>query len=284
MEAFRRVPSGGRVLFAFHPLPIQEREMITSDARFCRDHGLVLGSDPAIQGSRGQEEQDEELMLADVILCASTFTRSGILRRLAQLGRRGDVVIPGPIPYGAAPVAAALAPARHERVEFLFLGQGIQRKGLHHLLVAWRELAPRPAVARLTVVASAPDPAILGLADGVPGVRVLPRLPRPELDAVMAASDVLVLPSLVEGFGLVITEALGHGLHVIATTSTGLVDLDPDPLAGQVIAAGSLDELARSILRAVDPANRSRASAVQTAARWPWDRFRAGIVAGVQQA
>ena len=42
---------------------------------------------------------------------------------------------------------------------------------------------------------------------------------------VMMESDVLVLPSLGEGFGLVVTEALACGLPVVVTPNVGASDL-----------------------------------------------------------
>ena len=44
------------------------------------------------------------------------------------------------------------------------------------------------------------------------------------LDSVFAAADVLVHPARVEGYGMVVTEALSHGLPVITTTAGGLVE------------------------------------------------------------
>jgi glycosyltransferase involved in cell wall biosynthesis len=50
--------------------------------------------------------------------------------------------------------------------------------------------------------------------------RWIPSLPREKILAEMRAHDVLVFPSLFEGFGLVVTEALSQGLPVITTSHT----------------------------------------------------------------
>jgi glycosyltransferase involved in cell wall biosynthesis len=56
-----------------------------------------------------------------------------------------------------------------------------------------------------------------------------------DLTKLLPHLDCLVLPSLIEGFGLVITEALGAGLHVLASENTGLIDLNLPMNAGTLI-------------------------------------------------
>jgi glycosyltransferase involved in cell wall biosynthesis len=46
----------------------------------------------------------------------------------------------------------------------------------------------------------------------------------PDLEAAFGSADVLVHPARVEGYGMVVTEALAHGLPVITTTAGGLPD------------------------------------------------------------
>lgn len=280
-EAFSRATSTEKVLFVFHPMPAHENDILRADLPFCREIGLAVPNlDDPEQISADQDTHDYELAGASRILSASTFTSTGIRDRLSLLGL-SDSKLSAPIPYGSpVPVDQDELGSKRpssSRAEYLFLGQALQRKGLHHLLVAWRDLAIPARLARLTIVSGSGDPAILQLASDVPNVRLLPRQGAHALRELMTASDVLVLPSLVEGFGLVIPEALAHGMHVIASTNTGLADLCPPPGAAQIISPANQDDLQQAIRIALVPENRSRSASLHTARKWSWDRFRSAI-------
>lgn len=66
-----------------------------------------------------------------------------------------------------------------------------------------------------------------------------------ELQAIMEASEFVVVPSRSEGFGLVALEAMALGRPIVATNVGGLPDLVPSP--PNVLASPTVDSLAHSI-------------------------------------
>jgi len=78
-------------------------------------------------------------------------------------------------------------------------------------------------------------------------VRVVPGDPAPALQA----ADVLVLPSLHDGFGLVVAEAMASGVPVIVTDQCGSAEW-VDASVGWVVAAGSTEALANALREALD--------------------------------
>ena len=198
-----------------------------------------------LTGSRDSEEKlarkDEELRLANRVVVASSFTKETL--RAADFA--GEVQV---IPYGApSPIAAKVEPPAG-RLRVLFVGSLGQRKGLSYLLRAIELLDSK---VELTLLGRKAAEGCPPLEDAVRKHRWIPSLPHPELLRVMQQHDVLVLPSLFEGFGLVILEAMAQRLPVITTAHTAGPDFITQGVDGFIVPirsaeaiAARLDELA----------------------------------------
>jgi glycosyltransferase involved in cell wall biosynthesis len=76
------------------------------------------------------------------------------------------------------------------------------------------------------------------------------------LDAAYCGADVLVLPSLVETYGMVVTEALSHGLPVVASATGGVPEalgrLSDGRTPGLLVAPGDVVALAQALASWLD--------------------------------
>jgi glycosyltransferase involved in cell wall biosynthesis len=70
-------------------------------------------------------------------------------------------------------------------------------------------------------------------------------------------ADVFVLPTLYEGYGMVVAEALAHGLPVLSTPTGAIAEL-VRPGAGRLIDAGDIDGWTAALTEALEPAARDR--------------------------
>jgi glycosyltransferase involved in cell wall biosynthesis len=180
--------------------------------------------------------------------------------------------------------AQVVLPRPSGKCRFLFVGQGIQRKGLHHLIRAW-QARPRPG-ASLTLVCYRIDPAIASLITDS-GIQLLPRRSPEELAEHYRQADVFAMPSLIEGFGLVYLEALAHGCHVLGTTNTGLPDLNLGDAAATVIEPGDIASLDAALSELIDRKREAvfdPQAIANRASRWSWADFRQGVVSAVGAA
>jgi glycosyltransferase involved in cell wall biosynthesis len=80
-------------------------------------------------------------------------------------------------------------------------------------------------------------------------------LDRDEPAVAYHASDVLVLPSDLEPWGVVIQEAMAAGLVIVASHVVGAAhEMVQDKLSGRIFPAGNLEQLTHAILDVTDPA------------------------------
>jgi glycosyltransferase involved in cell wall biosynthesis len=115
--------------------------------------------------------------------------------------------------------------ARDPAFSVLFVGRLIERKGVVHLLRAFRELAATDGSARLTIVGDGPErPRLerlsreLLIADRV---EFRGAVPPAELPSIYQRATVFVMPALQEGMSNAVLEAMASGLPIVITPTGG---------------------------------------------------------------
>jgi glycosyltransferase involved in cell wall biosynthesis len=170
-------------------------------------------------------------------------------------------------------VAAARAAHGLDRPYVMFAGTVEPRKNLPALLEAFSRI-DRPDV---DLVLAGPDGwnedvgAAIRRLDG--RVRPLGFLRRTELIALLAGADVFCYPSIQEGFGLPVLEAMAQGTAVVTSIGTATSEVAGD--AGVLIDPHDVDAIAHALERLLDdPAERERigAQGQARAATFTWAR------------
>lgn len=147
---------------------------------------------------------------------------------------------------GARPQAPSAAP------HYLFVGRLIPRKRPLELLRAFGPVAAELPGATLTMVGDGPLlPEVSRAAEPFgSSVSLRGRVEGEALHEVYAAADILVLPAVREVWGLVVNEALAHGLYVIATDQVGSAHDLLDETSGVIVSADSQPTLTGAMLAA----------------------------------
>lgn len=144
----------------------------------------------------------------------------------------------------------ALGLPQDERV-LLFVGRVEERKGVFDLLDAFERVRHR-VDARLVVVGDGEGASrVRAAAESRGRIRVVGARPHEEVARWMAASDLLVLPSWMEGTPNVVLEALACGRPVVATSVGGIPDVLSDDRAGMLVPPRDPAALADAIVAAV---------------------------------
>ena len=161
----------------------------------------------------------------------------------------------------------------------LFVGQLSRQKGVHYLLEAWRRLKLLDAELRIVGHFAGNKNFLTKYASPA---SFLGPLNWQELREEYRRADLLCLPSLGDGFGQVVLEALACGTPVLTTSSCGASDLIEHRENGFVINAGDLEGLMSALEWASEnrlKLSRMRSAARATAEEYPWTKFRRRIVA-----
>ena len=129
--------------------------------------------------------------------------------------------------------------------EVLYSGVLIPRKGIDHLIDAFAQVAKDFSAPRLVIVGHADNKDYAAnlkkqveqfrLSDRV---QFLPHLPQSDLARRMSRAHVFVLPSLSEGLGRVVFEAMASGLPVIGSDVGGIPDMIENGVTGFLVPPG----------------------------------------------
>lgn len=280
-EAFSKVRKEGLdkkcLLFQLHPHPMSIRKIFEEEISLVPEaKDSILGELEMNQDQYVLNRLVGESSLADSCVVASTFTKETLVENNITVDKIKVV------PYG---VDASKFPLKQTynnlngSLNIIFVGQMIQRKGLYYLLEAVKKLNS-PNI-NLTIVGRGTiDHNLLNNYISASNIHIKINLSHSELVNEFHKHDVLIFPSLVEGFGQVILEAMSSGLSVICTPNTAGRDLFLTGNEGSIIPIRSIDALTEKIEWCMG--NKSELvdmgrAAWATAQKFTWEKFRKEI-------
>jgi len=232
--------------------------------------------------------QPRLLRTVDKIIAISYNTRQDLMDRLGVPGEKVTVVYLAPEPrFFPRRDPAALAairsryglPARF----LLYVGLTARKKNLPAALKALHRLRTEAGLSYHLVLTGQP----FRTSDDRAALRTLAArldlegcihftgyLPADDLPLLYSAADLLVYPSLHEGFGLVPLEAMACGTPVVAANCSAIPEATGDAalLVDDPADAGALAEAIRRLLVEPGLAEELRARGLAQAARFSWER------------
>lgn len=217
-----------------------------------------------------RQAEAREHELAEAVVAASSFAKE----TLVENGVPAEKI--RVIQYGVGEEWLEAGRTRRLKVResgrpfrFLYAGYLTPRKGVGILLDAWKEMDVSGGELRLAGGGNAD-------VGNARNVVFLGQTSRKDLLREMAEADVFVFPSLFEGFGLVLLEAMATGLPVITTPNTAGPDIFRDGREGVIVPAGDAVLLRRAMEDFLADPERARGMgqcAHELAAQYTWRRY-----------
>ncbi len=211
----------------------------------------------------------------DKVITGSQSSATSIVAALGLARAHIRVIYDGVDPEIFRP----LTDVRREPRRLLFVGHTEDKnKGFRYLLTALKALHGKPAW-HLSVVQRPGSREASRLAHGLrlqDCLSYLERLPTEELVREYNSAQLLVSPSLYEGFGLPAAEAMACGTPVVATTAGALPEIVEDGVSGLLVPPGDVEALADAIRTLLEEPERccamGKAGARRIRERFTWRR------------
>ena len=221
---------------------------------------------------------------ASHLIAVSHATKCSIKRYFPEAANKTTVVH-----AGSFATASGIPDARATQPFGLFVGTVEPRKNLERLLEAFARIKD-DVQHDLHLVGGKgwrmPKPSALIRSNGLESrVRQLGALEDEDLLRQYAGCDFVAMPSLYEGFGLPIIEAMSFGKPVLTGNTSAMPEIAGD--AGLFVDPTSTEDIARGLQRMMtDSALRSRlaAAARQRASDFSWDRAAAETIRVIESA
>ena len=265
-----------RILFQLHPHPASVRSILRRELELNPDCASSLNKEWELVLPEGEYQQlVEEVSMAQHWIVASQFTKETLVQ--AHIPSEAIYVVPYGIDSETFTCKKYSAPEKGRPLRLLFVGTLGQRKGIKYLVDALK-LLPAGSV-HMTFCGRPVDDLAL-LRDTSLPIEVFPSISSEGLREAYHSADVFVFPSLAEGFGHVLLEAMASGLSIISTTRTAAPDLIRHGREGFIINSGSAAELAAAIenyLRQPERIVSMGLAARNRAEFFTWKRFRQGV-------
>jgi glycosyltransferase involved in cell wall biosynthesis len=279
VESFKTAKSMDKI--CFYDLPIgywrSMHRMLFVEKEKNPDWAITLGG--FNDSAEKLLQKDKELELSDVIYVASSFTK----RTLEEYPGKLKTVQVIPYAFPAVNEKRVYVSAKNRKIKLLYVGGLSQRKGIAYLFEAVKGLE---RWTELTIVGQGNIDGCKVLKRELANHKYIPSLPHHEILQLMSMHDVLIFPSLFEGFGLVITESMSQGTPVITTDRTCGPDIITHGQDSWLVETNSTLAIRQQLEHILEYPNVLKTvgqTALQTAQKRPWSKYSQEMAESIQQ-
>lgn len=250
---------------------VQARKILNEEALLLPDWADSI--DNLYFPSSYEKRLEEEPFEADWVVAASGFTRWTLL----ESGIKDQKIKVLPLGFEVDRIPFQLSPAGFSKrpMRLLFAGTITQRKGIAYLLEAMKRLGNQTDI-ELHLIGGIQGSGYAFQANRGKSIHK-PAVSQYEMFQLYKDYDALVLPTVFEGFGLVIVEAMAAGLPVITTPHSMGPDVIETGKNGWIVPIRDVEGICQSIQslrnKTDDEYAAMRNSARESALKFTWGDY-----------
>ncbi|NWG29873.1 MAG: glycosyltransferase family 4 protein [Rhodocyclaceae bacterium] len=239
LPALERAKACGQLTVVDHGSLHQryERRLLEEE---CRLHGL--SGEGEVPPEWIIEKENREFTTADRVMVLSQVARKSLIEH----GVSDEKIFVNPCGVELSQFFPVDVPLDGV-FRIIYCGNISLRKGVHYLLQAFADLDIGNA--ELWLIGAAPNPTLNRLLAKYRSdkVRFLGTYSQSELRRIYSMGSVFVLPSLADGFGMVVPQAMACGLPVIVTENVGAADIVRDGRSGFIVPVRDVEALCEKL-------------------------------------
>lgn len=216
---------------------------------------------------------DQEIKNSNKYLVASDFTMHSL--KSVDNSIKDNMVFK--CVYGIDNVRSGIKVTR-ESINVIFIGRLTHRKGFH----IFNELAGKNKNRNINFMALG-DINSCSLSEGElsKNIELLGHKPKEQVINILDSCDILIMPSLSDGFGLVVLEAMSRGLVILCSNSVGAADLVKNDVNGYRFSVSDFTRLASLIdviVRDPEKMDQIKINSLKMAKDYTWNAYYRSVI------
>lgn len=228
----------------------------------------------------------QEFAQADHVVCCSALARQTMIEH----GVDSTKIVVHRLGVNLAQFVRAPTRVRPGRrpLRLVFVGAMTPLKGLHYLLEAFRNLDVNTELWLVGVLPTDPvlKAMIADCEQATKRLKLIGPVAQSQLNAIYNQCDLFVLPSLSDGWGMVVSQALACGLPVVVSDMTGAKELVNPGQNGYVVKSGDVADLTEKLTLSIAHCRKGHwhdgLDEIRISAERTWDDYGNGWVQWLQ--
>lgn len=217
----------------------------------------------------------KEYDLADQIFCLSAFAAETLIQNQIP----SDKIKVVNLGYNPQVFQPKLPIQQNTPLNVVFLGTIMYRKGIQDVLEVIKQ--SNSSNIQLTVIGPRGDASTL-FEQHIDRLKIdyYPFLSHQEMVKILQHQDIMILPSYLDSWAVVVPEAMACGVPCIVSTATGACEMITNDIDGWIIEPGDIAAMKQILLAALenpDQLLQVKQAAVKKAAAYTWSRYNAQI-------